>query len=231
MRQGAGVAVTSVSIKGTRNGLLVTLGAGELARVLAELEERLNGTASFFKGAWVSLAVGQRELSIEEIGHIKALLAQNEVVLGMVISEAPVTRAAARHLGLETKRGPCPQPLPERGGEEEFSEGALVHCTVRSGQIIRHPGHVVVIGDVNAGAEVIAGGDVVIWGRLSGTVHAGATGDDQAVVCALDLEPTQLRIGKHIARPPEETPGRRPVPEMAFVQGGRIIVRAWKASF
>jgi septum site-determining protein MinC len=89
---------------------------------------------------------------------------------------------------------------------------------------------VVVIGDVNAGAEVIAGGDIVIWGRLSGTVHAGATGDDQAVVCALDLDPTQLRIGKHIARPPEETPGRRPVPEMAFVQEGRIIVRAWKYS-
>jgi septum site-determining protein MinC len=209
--------------------LLVTLGEGELARVLAELEERLNGTASFFKGAWVALVVGQRELSIEEIGRIKTLLAQNEVTLGAVISEASVTRAAARHLGLETKRSLQPAPQPEWRTEEEFSEGALFHCTLRSGQIIRHPGHVVVIGDVNAGAEVIAGGDIIIWGRLRGTVHAGAMGDDQAIVCALDLAPTQLRIGEHIARPPEGKLRLRTIPEVAFVQEGRIIVKAWKS--
>ncbi len=238
--------MASVSIKGTKNGLLVTLGQGELASLLAELEERLSGTASFFKGGQVALQVGQRQLSVEEIGHIKALLAQNEVALGTVISEAPGTRAAARHLGLETKRSPRTEPRPERRAEEdfaepfvplraglsrgEFGEGALVRCTLRSGQVIRHPGHVVVIGDVNAGAEVIAGGDIVIWGRLRGTVHAGAAGDDQAIVCALDLAPTQLRIGKRIARPPEGKPRRRTVPEMASVEEGRIIIRSWKAS-
>jgi septum site-determining protein MinC len=219
----------SVSIKGTKDGLLVTLGKGDLVGVLAELEERLSGRASFFKGGWVALAVGQRELSIEEIGHIKALLARNEVVLGMVISEAPVTRAAARHLGLETRRSPH---LPPRSGwrtEEEFSEGVLIRYTLRSGQVVRHPGHVVVIGDVNAGAEVIAGGDIIIWGSLRGTVHAGAVGDDRAIVCALDLAPTQLRIGEHIARPPEDMPKHRDVPEMAFVQEGMIIVEEWKS--
>lgn len=233
--------MAGIHIKGTKNGLLVTLGEGKLADLLAELEERLRGTASFFKGAWVSLAVGQRELTIEEIRHIRTLLAQNEVVLGTVISEAPSTRAAARHLGLATSRGPWPESPPawraqedladplERGlARGEFSEGILARCTLRSGQIIRHPGHVVIMGDVNAGAEIIAGGDIVIWGRLNGTVHAGAIGDDQAVVCALELNPTQLRIGRHIARPPEEAPERRPVPEMAFVQGDKIIVKAWK---
>jgi len=237
--------LASVNIKGTKDGLLVTLGEGELASLLAELKERLSGTASFFKGGRVALEVGQWELSVKEIGHIQALLAQHEVTLGTVISEAPVTRAAARSLGLETKRSSRPKPRPERRAEEdfaepsaraqaeglsrdEFSEGALVRYTLRSGQIIRHPGHVVVIGDVNAGAEVIAGGDIVIWGRLRGTVHAGATGDDQAIVCALDLAPTQLRIGKHIARPPEGKPRRRTIPEVASVQGGRIIVQSWK---
>jgi len=233
--------LAGIHIKGTKNGLLVTLGEGELASLLAELEERLRGTASFFKGAWVALAVGQRELTIEEIRHIRALLAQNEVVLGTVISEAPSTRAAARHLGLATSRSPWPEPRPAWRAQEDFaepserglthgelSEGILVRCTLRSGQVIRHPGHVVVMGDVNAGAEIIAGGDIVIWGRLNGTVHAGAIGDDQAIVCALDLNPTQLRIGKHIARPPEETLGRRPGPEIAFIQAGKIIVRAWK---
>jgi septum site-determining protein MinC len=227
---GVGIALVSVNIKGTKDGLLVTLGEGELASLLAELEERLSGTASFFKGGQVALAVGQRELSSEEIGHIKALLARNEVALGTVISEVPVTRAAARRLGLETKHSlRRPEPRPERRAEEEFSEGILARGTLRSGQVIRHPGHVVVIGDVNAGAEVIAGGDIVIWGRLRGTVHAGATGDDQTIVCALDLAPTQLRIGKHIARPPEGKPRRRTIPEVASVQEGKIIVEAWRS--
>lgn len=223
------MALDSVNIKGTRDGLLVTLGEGELASVLAELAERLSGTASFFKGGWVALAVGRRELSIAEIGYIKALLAQNEVILGTVISEAPVTRAAARHLGLQTKRSPHLQPRPDWRTEEDFSEGALIRCTLRSGQVIRHPGHVVVIGDVNAGAEVVAGGDIVIWGRLRGTAHAGATGDDQAVVCALELAPTQLRIGEHIARSPEGKRRRRIIPEVASVEEGRIIVKAWRS--
>jgi len=222
--------LAGVDIKGTQDGLLVTLGKGELASLLAELEERLGGTASFFKGGQVALEVGQRELSSEEIGHIQALLAQNEVALGTVISEAPVTRAAARRLGLETKRSSRPEPRPERRAEEDFSEGTLIRCTLRSGQVIRHPGHVVVVGDVNAGAEVIAGGDIVIWGRLRGTVHAGATGDDQTIVCALDLAPTQLRIGKHIARPPEGKPRRRIIPEVASVEEEKIIVKAWKSS-
>jgi septum site-determining protein MinC len=223
------MALDSVNIKGTRDGLLVTLGEGELMSLLAELEERLSGTASFFTGGWVALAVGRRELSIKEIEHIKALLAKNEVILGTVISESPITRAAARHLGLQTKRSPHLQPRPDWRTGEEFSEGILISCTLRSGQIIRHPGHVVVVGDVNAGAEVIAGGDIVIWGRLRGTVHAGATGDDQTIVCALDLVPTQLRISKHIARSPEGRRRRRITPEVASVEEGKIVVKAWKS--
>jgi len=224
------MALASVDIKGTKNGLLVTLGEGELASLLAELEERLSGTASFFKGGQVALAVGQREVSVEKMGYIQALLAQHEVTLGTVISETPVTRAAAGHLGLETKRSFWPKPRPKWRAEEDFSEGALVRCTLHSGQIIRHPGHVVIIGDVNAGAEVVAGGDIVIWGRLRGTVHAGATGDDRTIVCALDLAPTQLRIGKYIARSPEGKPGHKAVPEVASVEEGKIIVKEWKSS-
>lgn len=222
--------MAGVTIKGTKDGLLVTLGGGTLASLLAELEERLRGTASFFKGGWVALAVGQRELSAEDIERIKALLAQNEVTLGTVISESPATRAIARHLGLQTKRSPNLQPHPDWRTEEEFSEGGLIRRTLRSGQIVRHPGHVVIIGDVNDGAEVIAGGDILIWGSLRGTVHAGATGNDQAIVCALDLAPTQLRIGKHIARPPEGKPEYRATPEVAFIEEGKIIVKKWKSN-
>jgi septum site-determining protein MinC len=87
---------------------------------------------------------------------------------------------------------------------------------------------VVVVGDVNAGAQIIAGGNIVVWGKLRGTVHAGAMGDDQTIVCALDLAPTQLRIGKHIARSPEGRRRRRIPPEVASAQEGMIVVTAWK---
>jgi len=88
---------------------------------------------------------------------------------------------------------------------------------------------VVILGDVNSGAEVIAGGDVIVWGRLRGIVHAGALGDSGRCVCALDLSPTQLRIGSHIARPPE---GRRrskqPRPERAFISDDQIVAERWR---
>jgi septum site-determining protein MinC len=85
---------------------------------------------------------------------------------------------------------------------------------------------VALIGDVNPGGEIVAGGNIVVWGKLRGTAHAGALGDDTAVVCALQLAPSQIRIGSYIARPPERgsLPG---APEMASVQEGDIVVERW----
>ena len=103
----------------------------------------------------------------------------------------------------------------------------LVRRTIRSGQTVRCTGHVTVLGDVNPGGQVVAGGDIVIWGKLRGTVHAGATGDDHALVCALVLAPTQLRIGSHIARSPEEEVKDLVIPEMARVQENGIVVEPW----
>ena len=82
------------------------------------------------------------------------------------------------------------------------------------------------LGDVNAGAVITAGGDVVVWGKLRGTVHAGVYGDEAAVVCALDLAPTQLRIAGYITISPEER-RRKPKPEKALVRNNRIEAEAW----
>ncbi|NJN55025.1 MAG: septum site-determining protein MinC [Anaerolineae bacterium] len=107
-------------------------------------------------------------------------------------------------------------------------EVLLLRETLRSGRSIYHEGHVVILGDVNAGAEIIAGGDVVVWGRLRGLVHAGAMGDSTAVICALDLNPTQLRIADQIAIAPHEA-GRTPYPEQAAIKDGQIIAERWKS--
>ena len=87
--------------------------------------------------------------------------------------------------------------------------------------------HNIPAGDVNAGAEIVAGGDVLVWGKLRGVVHAGAMGDDSAVVCALWMAPIQLRIGQHIARPPEGGEFKAMHPEMALVRDGNIQTDSW----
>ncbi|MGE5139679.1 MAG: septum site-determining protein MinC, partial [Rudaea sp.] len=112
---------------------------------------------------------------------------------------------------------------------ESWTDAALVRRTLRSGQVLRYPGPVIVFGDVNAGSEIVAGGDVLIWGRLRGVVHAGAGGDDRAVVCALVLAPTQLRIGAHIARAPDDRSSGARGPEVARVREDRIVIEGWKA--
>ncbi|NJO83668.1 MAG: septum site-determining protein MinC, partial [Blastochloris sp.] len=96
-----------------------------------------------------------------------------------------------------------------------------------SGRTVHSTGHIVVLGDVNPGAELVAAGDVIVWGRLRGNVHAGAQGDRTAVVCALDMTPTQLRIADYITVSPADK-RRKPRPETALIREGQIIVKAWE---
>ncbi len=80
-------------------------------------------------------------------------------------------------------------------------------------------------GDVNPGAQLIATGDVIVWGKMLGLVHAGAQGNEDAVVCALDLSPTQLRIAGVIAVAPRRR--GKPQPEMAILKNGQVIAEVW----
>jgi septum site-determining protein MinC len=223
-----------LSIKGTRDGVSIILGEGAWPDLLQELSVRLKGTR-FFRGAKVTLDAGEYVLEESDLRDLEKLLGQHDMGLYLVIAQDAQTRAAARALDVRAisndappvaERTPAPPttPIPTNG------DGLLIHRTLRSGQAVQHPGHVVIIGDVNPGAEVIAGGDIIIWGRLRGVVHAGASGDNQAVVCALQLRPTQLRIGSHIARTPDDKKKRSSVPEMAFVSAEGIVAKSWDES-
>jgi septum site-determining protein MinC len=111
-------------------------------------------------------------------------------------------------------------PAPE-DEQEQGTDGALLKKRVRSGQLVRHPGHIVIIGDVNPGAQVIAGGDIIVWGKLQGTAHAGAYGNTDAVICALDLNPALLKIADLTIR------SHRGKAEMARVKDQEIIFSKW----
>ena len=219
----------TITIKGIRQGLLVVLGEGDWDAGLLALEVRLSANPAFFRGGHVALDVGARQLARSEIEEARVLLAHHGVDLWAVVSTSLVTETAAQEMGLVIDVGPSHPSRPEamtEEGEVPSVDGLVVQRTLRSGQSLRHPGHVVVIGDVNPGAEIVAGGNIVVWGRVRGLVHAGALGDDGAVICALDLVPTQLRIAGHIARSPEER-RREPVPEMVAVREGQVVAVPW----
>lgn len=108
--------------------------------------------------------------------------------------------------------------------DEQLSDAVIINRTLRSGQRVKHQANVVIVGDVNPGAEVIAGGDIIVFGRLRGVVHAGAGGSKDSQVAALKLNPTQLRIASFIARSPDDSDSSKLQAERAFIENDQIMV-------
>jgi septum site-determining protein MinC len=131
-------------------------------------------------------------------------------------------------LGLATR---VSKPRPEEQQSLEAGpisqETALyVNRTIRSGTRVEFPGSVVVLGDVNPGAELVVQGSVIIWGRLRGAVHAGSGGDADAVVCSLEIAPMRLQIADQVWDKPAGDLEARP--GTARIRDGGIVIEAWQ---
>ncbi|HZC03337.1 MAG TPA: septum site-determining protein MinC, partial [Gammaproteobacteria bacterium] len=113
---------------------------------------------------------------------------------------------------------------PPRAGEIARNNALLVKGPLRSGQRVYAEDNLVVFGDVNPGAEVIAGGDIMVMGTLRGVAHAGVPDNVEATIAALSLKPTQLRIGHFISRSPEFQEKHDSGPEIARVDAEQIVV-------
>lgn len=230
---------SQIGIKGIREGLLMTVSdRGSFADLLALLRSEMGQKQAFLQGSQVALQVGYRKLSKEDLRALQALFEQNRLELWAVLAEQASVRAAARDLSLATRlsgsqtdlNGNLLTPMPEMETAVPANPpqgGLILKETLRSGRSVYHEGHVVVIGDVNPGAEIVAGGDVIVWGRLRGLVHAGAMGNETAVICALELSPTQLRIADQIAISPDEKRGRA-IPEQVAIRNGQIVAEMWQ---
>lgn len=218
----------SVQIKGVRDGLVATLGEGEWADVQESLIRHIQESAAFFKGARLALDVGNQILHAAELGSLRDHLSEMGITLWAVLSNSPKTEQTAQVLGLATRLF---TPKPDRvirsfsAIHPEGDPAVLVQKTLRSGMRVVFQGNVVVVGDVNPGAEIIASGSVIVWGRLRGTVHAGAEGDQKAIVCALDLHPMQLRIANMVSVTPERR--GKPQPEIARIEQGQVVADPW----
>lgn len=218
-----------IAIKGVGDALLITLLASEDEQPFESLFAAIDEQPEFFRGARAALQVSHLDVGAAELGRVRERLSKREVNLWAILSSSSITTTAAADLGLRsTIESEMERDEPI---DQEFDtslpgeEAVLVGRTLRSGNHIRHHGHVVVLGDVNPGAEIVAGGNVVIWGRLKGLVHAGAAGDESAVICALEMAPTQLRIAGHIALSPDRLAAG---PEIALVRDDQVVAEPWQ---
>ncbi len=216
-----------IQIKGVRDGLLITLGGADWADLATAFVKNVDERSSFFNGARVALDVGVNELRVAELSALRDQLSERGIALWAVLSESRVTETTAQNLGLATRISK-PRPMEVREVVDELPGDAAkwVKGPLRSGGRVQFDGNIVVMGDVNPGAEIVASGSVIVWGRLRGVVHAGAQGDDQAVVCALELAPTQLRIAGEIAVSPKKQ--GKSQPEIACLKDGQLVAKPWQ---
>lgn len=202
--------------------------------------ERLDALRALFEQAgieWKTTESGGTVAGVEQLERRRALRPKREVQLSDSARSLVADFAGARaDIAQRRKHGeasvrrhdPLPVPLPPETTKPlqivEAGPATLYHVgTLRGGQSLQQVGNIAIVGDVNPGAELLATGDILVFGSLRGVAHAGAQGDANARIYALDLSATQLRIATCIAA----DAGARSAatqPEVAFVRDGKIVI-------
>jgi septum site-determining protein MinC len=230
-----------IVVRGTRDGLVIVLpDRGSMREIVHALGARISGAAGFFQGAEVVLDYGVRPVQAEELTILRQLLDERGISLRTVTATGFESRSMLRALGYSPLSA-MPQP-PVHGDEPQHVPMTprdelpvrYARRTFRSGMSLHHPGHLTIVGDINAGAELTATGDIIVFGAIRGVVHAGVMGDTEAIIAALVMMPTQLRIGPIYGRPaeahPKDVPGAPTLgdgPCIAHIDGGEIVIVPW----
>ncbi|WP_445635426.1 septum site-determining protein MinC [Nostoc sp. DSM 114161] len=191
-----------------------------------QIRQRLNAGDRFrISNTPVHLMAQDRLVDARQLQELAEALSDVQLRLVSVSTSRRQTAIAAVTSGYSVEQL---QPVTSLNTEPKATaipqaDALYLEMTVRSGVEIRHPGTVIILGDVNPGGIVVADGDIIIWGRLRGIAHAGAGGNRECLIMALQMEPTQLRIADAVARAPEKSPMQFS-PEVAHItpQGIRI---------
>ena len=212
----------SVEFRGTGQGLAIRVHLHhDVQQIKDIIQQRINENPSFYKGATIA-DITCESLSETVKKELEQWLATEH---GMVINSKEISGSSGKSKQEPDNTSPPRQPAKALSLQASNEYGTkFVEGTLRSGQIIEHPGDVVVIGDVNPGAEISAGGNIVVMGILRGIAHAGVNGKTDAFVAANVLQPTQLRIHQTITRSPDESLDRSKNPEIAKLKDQIICV-------
>lgn len=207
-----------VILKGHKDGIAILLDeTAEFEQLKQALHKKVSGARQFFDGAKTNVSFQGRTLAeAEEKALLNIIFQETALEVSFVTHEGFVpVNVSAGSINASPNH-----PYVER--VTAYYPGGL-----RSGQAIRYDGSVVVVGDMNPGSEIIAGGNIIVMGALKGMVHAGCNGDDTCFVSALVLAPTQLRIANIITYIPSEiknTRSKAKKPAYAYIQDGQVYI-------
>ncbi len=200
-----------VIFKGTKDGITVVFDPeAPFASLCEQLEKKVEDASKFFDGVKTSIAFKGRVFSDEEEQKLLDIVCSHTT---MQITFVKTENDEVGRISALLSKQMQPFNLTK------FHKGSL-----RNGQRIDFDGSVVIIGDVNPGAEIKATGNIIILGQLKGMAHAGCSGMSEAFVSAVYMAPVQLRIADIITRFPEENKKGPKPPEYAFVKDGQIFV-------
>lgn len=193
-----------VRIKGIKDGLVFLLDDKcPFEDLLSELRYKLEHShQNILTGpiVHVDIKLGNRSVSEEE----------KEAVLDILKSQGNLLIRSV-------------EALEEPGGKDTDAL-FMVSGMIRSGQVLHHEGNLLLLGDVNPGGSISCTGDIYILGALRGMAHAGVGGNQESIIAASLLSPTQLRIADVISRPPDEWGTRESSMEFAYLSSGAMQI-------
>jgi septum site-determining protein MinC len=167
----------------------------------------------------------------DDVATVRAALDEHRALLEGKVSVEVASRLAPELLdavreAVAEAGGTLADLRPPTAVAHARGETVILARTVRSGGRIESSGSVVILGDVNAGAEILANDDIIVIGTLRGLAHAGVGGNDKAVIWAQRIASPQLRIGAALAQA-DDKDGAARGPEVAHLRDGQIVVRPW----
>lgn len=222
----------TVIIKGMQSGIVVMLDdKKDYDELKEDIKNKFIESAKFLGKADIGISLEGRKLTDEQIKEILGIISENtELNVVCVLTDNKEEDAAYRKM-IEKNLNELITRKKKKEDKKKIKPEklAIFHKgNLRSGQELNIENSVIVMGDVNFGASIVSKGNVIVLGTLFGNVYAGSGGDKEAFVLALDMQPTQIRIGNVIARSSDDTRIRRDdiEPKIAYVEDDRIYVEA-----
>lgn len=207
----------SVMIKGDKYGIVLVMDKDmPFSDLLEKIAEKFSSAAKFYGNATMAISFKGRKLTVEEEKQILDTIESNTKLNIICVVDTDQERQEMFKKAVEAKL------MAQSTGTGQFHKG-----TLRSGQVLESESSIIILGDVNPGAKVIAKGNVIVLGSLKGTIYAGINGNENAFVVALYMNPVQIRIGDTIARSPDDAISKKNMdmePKIAFVESGNIYI-------
>ncbi|MBS7302570.1 MAG: septum site-determining protein MinC [Lachnospiraceae bacterium] len=174
-----------IVMKSFQNGISIHMDEeASFKDILSEIADKFTNAKAFFKDIKVALSLEGRSLSTEEEKQIIQTITEN--------SDVQIICLIGKN---EESNKSIIKALKRVEAEKEEYNGRFHRGCLRAGQILETEGSVVIIGNVEKGASVIASKDIIVIGALYGEAYAGASGNESHFICALKFEPEKCKIG------------------------------------